>query len=89
MENTTKKNVIIDFYADWCAPCKIQKPILEKFASENNIEVQYVDVEEKPEVAQQYGVRSLPTLVYLRNGSPVETLVGLQKESTLKAKVVI
>lgn len=83
------KNTIIDFYADWCAPCKVQKPILEKFAKENNIEVEYVNIDETPEVAQKYNVRSLPTLVHLKDGKPVTTLVGLQKEATLKTKIII
>jgi len=88
MENPNRENVIINFHADWCSPCKLQKPILEKFAKENNIEIEDVDIEENCEMAQKYGIRSVPTMVYTRNNIIVETLVGLQKESLLKAKLL-
>lgn len=82
-------NKIIDFHAEWCGPCKLQKPILDKFAKENNIDVEYVDVDENPEIAQKYGIRSVPTMIYVKNGEAVQTLVGLHKESLLKEKVLV
>lgn len=80
-------NKIIDFHATWCGPCKVQKPILEKVAKELNIAVEYVDIEESPDVAQKYGIRAVPTLVMLKDEQIVNKLVGLQKESILKEKL--
>ena len=77
---------ILDFYADWCGPCLVQKPILEKFASENadRVTVVKIDVDQDQAKAQQYGVMSIPTLVLEKNGEQVDRKTGLQPEVQLK-----
>jgi thioredoxin 1 len=79
---------VIDFHATWCSPCKVQKPILEKVAKELGVEVEYVDIEEQPEMAAKYKVRSVPTMVILKDGEIKNTLVGFHKESMLKEKLL-
>ncbi|KAL1894910.1 hypothetical protein Sste5346_005597 [Sporothrix stenoceras] len=72
--------VVTDFYADWCGPCKMIAPTFEslanKFAKPNRIAFAKVDVDNQRDVAQQYGVRAMPTFVILRNGSVIDTIQG-------------
>ncbi|KAK4033507.1 thioredoxin-like protein [Parachaetomium inaequale] len=72
--------VIADFYADWCGPCKMIAPTFEslatKYAKPNRIAFCKVDVDIQGEVAQQYGVRAMPTFLVLRNGSVIDTIQG-------------
>ncbi len=72
------KTVLIDFYADWCAPCKMLSPIIEGVAEENNdIKVAKINVDELQELAIKYEVMSIPTLVVIKNGQEVNRSVGL------------
>ena len=82
--NSSNKKVLLDFYADWCGPCKVQKPIIEKFAKENEIELKMINVDEYPELANKYSVRGIPTIVLEENGTVKTTLYGLQSEANLK-----
>ncbi|CAK7201620.1 hypothetical protein SEUCBS139899_004328 [Sporothrix eucalyptigena] len=72
--------VVTDFYADWCGPCKMIAPTFEslanKYAKPNRIAFAKVDVDSQREVAQQYGVRAMPTFVILKNGSVIDTIQG-------------
>ena len=65
--------VLVDFYADWCAPCKIQSPILVEIARESgkNLKVIKIDVDRNPEIASRYQIRSIPTLVLFKNGQAI------------------
>ena len=73
------KNVIIDFYAVWCPPCKILANNLEDFeiVKPDNVEIFKVNIDEQLVVAKKYGVTKLPTLVYFKNGKPIKDYVGI------------
>jgi|ERR671915_2134931 thioredoxin 1 len=77
--------VLVDFYADWCGPCQTIKPILEELAQEyvGRVDVRRVDVDENQGLAQQYGVRGIPTLLLFKDGQARETVVGLRSKSQL------
>ena len=78
------KTVIIDFYADWCGPCKMFSPIIESVAQKNeNIKVVKVNVDEAQDLAIKYQVASIPTVVVIKNGEVANRSVGLLSESEL------
>ena len=74
----SEKTVLIDFYADWCGPCKMLSRVVEQFASENeNIKVVKINVDDEQDLAIEYGVMSIPTLVVIKNGQESNRSVGL------------
>lgn len=80
------KTVLIDFWATWCGPCKMLAPTIEEIANENpDIKVVKIDVDQEGELAAQFGVMSIPTLIVMKNGKITNTSVGLRpKEEILK-----
>ncbi|MEC7918780.1 MAG: thioredoxin [Candidatus Neomarinimicrobiota bacterium] len=80
-----KKLVIVDFWAEWCGPCKAIAPILDKISGEfsDNVLIGKVNVDEVKEVPVKYGIRSIPTLLFFHNGEIVRQEVGLQSEQAL------
>lgn len=78
--------VIVDFFASWCGPCRMFAPIFEKMAENyaGVIKLVKVNVEENQEIAEKYGVRSIPTLILFVDGKPIATKVGAMTESQLK-----
>lgn len=78
--------VLVDFFADWCGPCKMLGPVIEEIASEESeIKVCKVNVDNEPELAMKYGVMSIPTLVVIKNGNEENKSVGLvSKEEVLE-----
>ena len=76
--------VLLDFYADWCGPCRAMNPTLSQFQGASNIELVKVNVDENRELAQQYGVRGIPCFVYLENGITKGSAVGMQTLQQLK-----
>ena len=80
-----KKLVIVDFWAEWCGPCKAIAPILDKISGEfsDNVLIGKVNVDEVKEVPVKYGIRSIPTLLFFHKGEIVRQEVGLQSEQAL------
>ncbi len=81
--------VLVDFWADWCAPCKMIAPIVEDLAEEYDGRVKFakLDVDSNPMTAMNYGVRGIPTLLIFKGGSPVNQVVGAVPKSVLKGKL--
>ena len=81
--------VLVDFYAPWCAPCRMIAPALDKLAGEfaGRVKVVKVNVDEAPELAYRYGVRGVPTLMLFRNGEVEDTIVGLVPPRALEARL--
>lgn len=89
-EDATKSGVVlIDFWAPWCGPCKMQTPILEKVSVEigDKAVIAKVNVDESPELAAKYGVRSIPTLILLKDGENKQQFVGLQQQPALVSAI--
>ncbi len=76
---------LVDFYADWCGPCRMMTPVIEEFAEKKTGEVSVVkiDIDASPAVTQKYQVTSIPTLVLFKDGEPIGTYVGLKDYSQL------
>jgi thioredoxin 1 len=79
--------VVADFYADWCGPCQMIAPVVEEIAAETPAAVAKVDVDANQQLAGEYGVRGVPTLVLFADGESVEQLVGVQQKDELVAKI--
>lgn len=84
----SEKTVLIDFYADWCGPCQMLSPIVEQVASENdNIKVVKINVDNAQDLAMDYGVMSIPTLVVIKDGQEANRVVGLVSKSEVEKLV--
>ena len=80
----SEKTVLVDFYADWCGPCKMLAPVMEEIANENeDIKVVKVNVDEAQDLAVKYDVMSIPTSVVIKNGQEVDRIVGLTGKETI------
>ena len=78
------KPLLLDFYADWCGPCRMVSPIIDEIAAErSDIAVGKVNVDNEPELAQQFGVYSIPTLVVIKNGKMTAKVVGARPKSAI------
>lgn len=81
--------VLVDFHAQWCGPCKMLAPVLEELAAEKDGEavIAKVDIDAAKEIAQQFNIRSVPTLIVFQNGEPVGEARGVQSKAALSALI--
>ena len=78
--------VLVDFWATWCGPCRMLSPIVDEVASERpDVKVGKINVDEQPELAQQFGIMSIPTLLVFKNGEKVQESVGLIPKEKVEA----
>ncbi len=81
--------VLVDFWADWCVPCKMIAPMVDDLAKEFDGKIKFtkVDVDADPEIAASYGIRSIPTLLIFKGGKPADQVVGAVPKSMLKKRL--
>ncbi|MQF69252.1 thioredoxin [SAR202 cluster bacterium AD-804-J14_MRT_500m] len=81
--------VLVDFWADWCTPCKMIAPIVDELAEEldGRVEFAKVDVDSNPETAISYGIRSIPALIVFKDGKPVEQIIGAVPKDQIRKKL--
>lgn len=87
-DTVAKGKIMIDFWADWCGPCKILSPVVEEIASEQSeVSIAKVNVDDYPELAGQHGVMSIPTLIFMKDGEVVDTSVGVVSKNVILNKI--
>ena len=81
--------VLVDFWADWCAPCHRIAPVIEELAHEfdGTATIAKLNVDEEPELARRYGIRSIPSLLFFRSGQAVDRIAGVQPKRVLSEKL--
>ena len=80
---STNDLVLVDFWAEWCGPCKKLSPILDEISNETGLLVGKLNVDENPKKMQEYSVHSIPTMVLFKSGQPVKTIVGAKPKHVL------
>ncbi len=80
---------VIDFWAEWCGPCRMISPIVQELAEhyDGKVQIGKLNVDDNPEVSMQYGIRSIPTILFIKNGEVVHKHVGATTKQVLEAKI--
>ena len=80
----SEKTVLVDFWASWCGPCRMVSPIVEEIAEENpQYLVAKVNVDEEPELAQKFGIQSIPTLIVFKDGKIADKMIGVRSKEQI------
>ncbi len=84
-----KTPVLVDFWAEWCAPCRMVAPVVKELAEEYDGRVSFgkLDVDHNPRTASRYGIMSIPSLILFKNGAPVANIVGFRPKADLKKRL--
>lgn len=86
-ELVVKGNVIVDFFADWCGPCRMQGPILEEIESSGKASVVKVNVDDNPDLAEAFAVQSIPMLLIFKDAKIVKKFIGLTPKAKIEAEL--
>ncbi len=83
----SNQTVLVDFYADWCGPCKMQAPIIDEISNEQKeVKVGKVNIDENPKIAEKFGIMSIPTLIIFKDGEITNKFIGItSKENIIKS----
>ncbi|MCC7522104.1 MAG: thioredoxin [Flavobacteriaceae bacterium] len=89
-QSIQNKTVLVDFWAEWCMPCKVMAPILNDLSGElpDGKYIGKIDIEKYPKMSQKYGIRGIPTLVLFENGKEIDRFVGVKQKTFLKSKML-
>ena len=80
---------VVDFWAPWCGPCRTVGPVIDELAKEleGKVKIGKINVDENSQIANQYGVMSIPSILFFKNGQPVKTMVGAQSKETYRQEI--
>jgi len=86
---SSEQPLVVDFWAEWCGPCKMIAPVIEELAEEysGKVNIGKIDVDENNEISSRYGIRNIPTVLFFKNGQLVDKQVGATQKSALAQKI--